>query len=149
MDKSVKPCDCVVSEMLRLVKVFLWIESTAEISVLSRYSTSGLLIESQEDTVSSIETDIPSDLLGETSMVLGTSTVIVVTTVGAATAEASFLSVKQVTLLGKITSVDLTFCEEGNLFPIAEEVVHAGKGASFLVLATLVEHDGTFQYKLN
>jgi len=59
--------DSVESEMLRLLNVFLSIESTAATSLLSTYSTSGLLNESQEDIDSSIETDIASDVVGETS----------------------------------------------------------------------------------
>ena len=46
-------------------------ESIAVTSWLSIYSTSGLLKESQVDIVSSIETDTPSDLQGENSMLHG------------------------------------------------------------------------------
>lgn len=79
---TIKPAGSVVSEMLRLLKVFLSIESTVEISVLSIYSMSGLLKEWQEDIDSSIETDIPSDLLGETSILIETGTMTVATVGG-------------------------------------------------------------------
>ena len=56
-----KPAASMCSEMYSLLLVFLSIESTAAISLLSKYSTSGLFKESQVDIVSSIETEDPPD----------------------------------------------------------------------------------------
>ena len=58
--------------MQSLVDAFFSMESTAVISLLSRYSTSGLFKESQVDIDSSIETESPSDCVGDTSMLQGT-----------------------------------------------------------------------------
>lgn len=126
MGEKKKPS--VESEMLRLLNVFLSIESTAATSMLSTYSMSGLLKESQEDIDSSIETDIASDLLGETSTT-GAGTVTVATGGGA-----SSLTGKELAF-GKIAApVGLTFANVGLLFP-----EHAGT-TSFLVLANLAAH---------
>lgn len=115
--------------MFRLLNVFLSMESRAETSLLSIYSISGLLKESQEDIVSSKETEIPSDLLGEVSMLVER-----VTVAGAAPSLC-----EREGALGKTSALDLTFDKAGNLFPeIAELVVHAGK--FFFVLATFVAH---------
>lgn len=132
----------VLSEMLRMFSVFLPIESTAETSLLSIYSISGLLNESESevDIVSSIETDNPSDLLGETFMMLeratsdfcgaeatlgksmafgfeskllGTGTVKAESVGGA-----SSLCVNELAL-GKTTAFGLVFKEVGSLFVLA------------------------------
>lgn len=65
------PAVSAFSEIWRLLNVFLSIESTAGTSLLSMYSTCGLLKESQVDIDSSIETETPSDSLGEKSMLHG------------------------------------------------------------------------------
>lgn len=115
-------------------------ESTAEISLLSTYSISGLLKESQEDIVSSIETDIPSDLPGDTSMLLetGTATVATVGTITGGAATSFLLSGNEVVIaLGKTTAEDLTLDKVDTLFPKIDDVdVH--DGVSFFVFATLV-----------
>ena len=85
--------------MQRLLLVFLSTESTAGTSLLSTYSTSGLLKESQVDIVSSMETEAPSDLVGETAILLEI-------------AMASVLE-KVVTLLGTTTLVVLTSSNVG------------------------------------
>lgn len=56
------------SAMQSMFEAFLSMESTAAISPLSTYSTSGLFKESQVDIDSSIETENESDLSGDTSM---------------------------------------------------------------------------------
>lgn len=130
MGEKKKPS--VESEMLRLLNVFLSIESTAATSLLSTYSMSGLLKESQEDIDSSVETDIVSDLLGETSTT-GAGTVTVATG-GGGVGGASFFTGKELAF-GKIAAlVGLTFANVGLLFP-----EHAGT-TSFLVLANLAAH---------
>lgn len=132
---SEQPSGSVVSEMFKLLIIFFWIESTSETSLLSRYSTSsGLLIESHEDVVSSIETNLPSDLLGETSMPLRTGTANVAT-VGAA----SFFCDKELAF-GITTELELTDFNWEDLFPeIVDFETLVLAGASFLVLATLFE----------
>jgi hypothetical protein len=67
--------------MLSLLDVFLSIDSIAAMSLLSIYSTSGLFIESQVDIVSSIETDNPSDLDGDMSILLWTEGTMILDTV--------------------------------------------------------------------
>jgi len=122
--------DSVESEMLRLLNVFLSIESTAATSLLSTYSTSGLLNESQEDIDSSIETDIASDVVGETSST-GGGTVTLTTSGGGG---AWFLTGRELAL-GKTTAlVGLPFANVGLLLP--EE----GGTTSFFVFASLAAH---------
>lgn len=131
--------------MLRLQKVFLSIESTAGISVLSTYSISGLLKESQDDIVSSIETDIPSDLPGDKdkSMLLETGTLKFATN-----GTTSFLSLNDevvlvvvIVALGKTTEADLTFEKVGFLLPeIAELEEELHCDVSFFVFATFVTY---------
>lgn len=134
--------------MLRLQKVFLSIESTAGTSLLSTYSISGLLKESHDDIVSSIETDIPSDLPGDDkSILLETGTLKVVGATNGGGGTTSFLPENDevvVMALGKTTVADLTFDKVGFLLTEItelEEELH-GEG-SFFVFATLVT------YKIN
>jgi hypothetical protein len=135
--------------MLRLQKVFLSIESTAGTSLLSTYSISGLLKESQDDIVSSIETDIPSDLPGDDkSILLETGTLkVVVPTNGTTTSfltplpflsENEELVVLVVMALGKTTVADLTFDKVGFLLPEIAELEELHSEGSFFVFATLV-----------
>lgn len=127
-----KPAGSVFSEMFKLLNVFLSIESRAETSLLSIYSISGLLKESQVDIVSSKETDISFDLLGEVSMLPER------VTVGAAASSGCGKD----GAFGKTSALDLIFDKTGSLFPeIAELLVDAGK--FFFVLTILVAH-GTF-----
>lgn len=137
--------------MLRLQKVFLSIESTAGTSLLSTYSISGLLKESHDDIVSSIETDIPSDLPGDDKSILletGTLKVVGATNEGGGTTsffpENEEVVLVAVMALGKTTVADLTFDKVGFLLTEItelEEELH-GEG-SFFVFATLVT------YKIN
>jgi hypothetical protein len=132
--------------MLRLQKVFLSIESTAGTSLLSTYSISGLLKESQDDIVSSIETDIPSDLPGDDkSILLETGTLKVLPTNGTTTSfltpflsENEELVVLVVMALGKTTVADLTFDKVGFLLPEIAELEELHSEGSFFVFATLV-----------
>jgi hypothetical protein len=132
--------------MLRLQKVFLSIESTAGTSLLSTYSISGLLKESQDDIVSSIETDIPSDLPGDDkSILLETGTLKVLPTNGTTTSfltpflsENEELVVLVVMALGKTTVADLTFDKVGFLLPEIAELEELHCEGSFFVFATLV-----------
>jgi hypothetical protein len=132
--------------MLRLQKVFLSIESTAGTSLLSTYSISGLLKESQDDIVSSIETDIPSDLPGDDkSILLETGTLKVLPTNGTTTSfltpflsENAELVVLVVMALGKTTVADLTFDKVGFLLPEIAELEELHSEGSFFVFATLV-----------
>jgi hypothetical protein len=132
--------------MLRLQKVFLSIESTAGTSLLSTYSISGLLKESQDDIVSSIETDIPSDLPGDDkSILLETGTLKVLPTNGTTTSfltpflsENAELVVLVVMALGKTTVADLTFDKVGFLLPEIAELEELHCEGSFFVFATLV-----------
>ena len=136
---------------MRLQKVFLSIESTAGTSLLSTYSISGLLKESHDDIVSSIETDIPSDLPGDDkSILLETGTLKVVGATNGGGGTTSFLPENDevvlvvVMALGKTTVADLTFDKVGFLvteITELEEELH-GEG-SFFVFATLVT------YKIN
>lgn len=124
--------DSVESDMLRLLNVFLSIESTAATSLLSTYSMSGLLNESQEDIDSSMETDIASDLQGEASST-GGGTVTVTTSGGGG--GASFLGGRELAL-GKTTAlVGLTFGSVGLLLP-----EKGGTTTSFFVFASLAAH---------
>jgi len=124
--------DSEESDMLRLLNVFLSIESTAATSLLSTYSMSGLLNESQEDIDSSIETDIASDLLGETSSTGGgTATE---TTSGGGGGGASFLRARELALGKTIALVGLTFASVGLLLP------EQGRTTSFFVFASLAAH---------
>lgn len=109
--------------MQRLLLVFLSTESTAGTSVLSKYSTSGLLNESQVDIVSSKETETPSDLEGETSIELET-------------AVASVLE-KAVTLLGAIAFVVSTSSNVVVLV-VVKLVLRVLAGELFLALTALV-----------
>jgi hypothetical protein len=137
--------------MLRLQKVFLSIESTAGTSLLSTYSISGLLKESQDDIVSSIETDIPSDLPGDDkSILLETGTLKVLPTNGTTTSfltplpflsENEELVVLVVMALGKTTVADLTFDKVGFLLPEIAELEELHSEGSFFVFATLVTKD--------
>lgn len=116
-------------------------ESTAETSVLSTYSISGLLKESQEDIVSSMETDIPSDLPGDnTSKLLETGTA--AATAAATNGTSSFLVV---TALGKTTAVGLTTLPEIAELALVQLLAGAAGGGSFFVFATLVP----YQFKIH
>lgn len=81
--------------MKSLLDVFFSIESTAGTSLLSKYSTSGLFKESHVDIDSSIDTESPSDSVGEKSMlqetvIVGTEAAIVGTEVAIVGRVASF-----------------------------------------------------------
>lgn len=119
-----------------MLNVFLLIELTAETSLLSTYSTSGLLKESQVDIVSSKETEKSSDLLGDISILHGA---------GAGTAAmagtASSLLEREVTLEGTL-KLGLTFEDVGKLFVEIPTLLVQARGP-FFTLAILVVH-GTF-----
>lgn len=120
--------------MYRLLKVFLLIESIAGISLLSIYSTSGLLKESQVDIDSFKETDRPSDLLGETSMLYGVE-------IAATAGKIPSFRGTEVTLQASIV-LDFTFEGAGK-----EPVLVFEAGGPFLTLAILFEH-GACTYKI-
>lgn len=135
--------------MHRLILVFLSTESTAGTSLLSMYSTSGLLKESHVDIVSSKETETPSDLVGETSILLETVV-------------AAFLE-NAVTLLGATTLgvlFVLTWSRAGTLFVLTSSnakagVLFAGKfvlrvlaGEPFLAL-TIFDAQGTYKFEIS
>lgn len=125
--------------------MFLSIESSGGTSLLSKYSTSGLLKESQTDVDSSIETEFASDLLGETSMLQETGTAAAMA--GALVFTFSSLLGKDVTLQGTGTTV-LVFPFEGAGKKFPEMLVLALLAAgAFLALASLVEH-GTFRHEI-
>lgn len=84
-------------------------EETAKSST-SIYSTSGLLKESDVDMVSSMETEIPSDRLGETSELQGAGRAITAERVPS-------LLRRDFSLRGK-TRVGFTFKEEDDVFPV-------------------------------
>lgn len=146
---NMQPVVSAWSEMWRWLNVLRSIESIAWPSLLSIYSTSGLLKESQVDIVSSIETESPSDLLGESSMLQGT---------GMATEPSSLLWTAvnfgktsslvwiEVTF-GRTTAVDLTLKDADRLLPeIPLLLVLAGD--PFFTLAILLAH-GTFRYEIH
>lgn len=91
------------------------------------YSTSGLLKESQVDIVSSMETDTPSDLLGENSMLHG----------GWGGKTTSFPRGKVVTTLGGKTELGFTVVE-GKTCP--EKPTLLAGCCVFLALGNLFEH---------
>jgi hypothetical protein len=97
------------------------------------YSTSGLLKESQVDMVSSKETESPSDLLGETSMLHGAGMAAVVGTV-------SSLLGKDVILLQGISPVDLTFEDAAKLL-IENPMLPVQAGGPFFAMEILVADD--------
>lgn len=100
------------------------------------YSTSGLLKESQVDIVSSREIEIPSDLLGETSMLHGTGSTAIPGT-------ASSLLGTEVTL-HVATAFGFAFKDGGKLFPeISVLMVQAGPFFTLAILFELV----AFTYK--
>ena len=119
--------------MKRLLNVFLLIESTAGTSLLSMYSTSGLLKESQVDMVSSKETESPSDLLGETSMLHGAGMAAVLGTV-------SSLLGKDVTLLQGTSALDLTL-EDATKFLPENPIIPVLAGGPFFAMEILVADD--------
>lgn len=118
--------------MQRLLNVFLSMESTGGTSLLSTYSTSGLLNESQVDIVSSNEAETPSDLVGDMSILEGAGTAVKLGTV-------SLLLKREVILLGTATSLDWMFKEAGKLSVESLALLVQ----SFFTLAILVTH-GTF-----
>jgi hypothetical protein len=111
--------------MYRLLKVFLLIESIAIISLLSIYSTSGLLKESQVDIDSSKEIERSSDLLGETSLLHGTET--------AATGGTLSSLVEIEITLQTPTALDFAFKNAG-------KVLLLEAGGPFFTLANLFEN---------
>lgn len=129
-----KPAGSVFSEMFKLLNVFLSIESRAETSVLSMYSISGLLKESQVDNVSSKETDISSNLLIVSLMLETTET---------RTGPASSLCGKEGGWAK--TGLESTFDKVGILFPATDDLlVHVG--VFFFVLGPLIAQC-TYQYE--
>jgi hypothetical protein len=120
--------------MKRLLNVFLLIESTAGTSLLSIYSTSGLLKESHVDMVSSKETESPSDLLGETSMLHGAGMAAVLGTVS------SLLLGKDVTLLQGTSALDLTLEDAAKFLP-ENPIIPVLAGGPFFAMETLVADD--------
>lgn len=120
-------------------------ESSGGTSLLSKYSTSGLLKESQTDIDSSIETEFASDLLGETSMLQETETAAAM--LGALVLTFSSLLGKDVTLQGTGTVVLVfPFEDAGKKFPEMLVLALLAAGA-FLALASLVEQ-GTFRHEI-
>lgn len=119
--------------MKRLLNVFLLIESIAGTSLLSMYSTSGLLKESQVDMVSSKETESPSDLLGETSMLHGAGMAAVLGTV-------SSLLGKDVTLLQGTSALDLTLEDAAKFLP-ENPIIPVLAGGPFFAMEILVADD--------
>ena len=115
-------------------------ESIAVTSWLSIYSTSGLLKESQVDIVSSIETDTPSDLLGENSMLHGGGGILKILGEGNTT---SFPLGKDATNLGSKIELGLTLVE-GKTCPEKPTLL---AGCVFLDLGILFEH-GTFKFEI-
>lgn len=97
------------------------------------YSTSGLLKESQVDIVSSIETETPSDLLGENSMLHSGGGIVEILGGGTTT---SFPLGKDVTTLGGKTELGLTFVE-GRTCPEKPTLL---TGCVFLAFKILFEH---------
>lgn len=102
------------------------------------YSTSGLLKESQLDIVSSIETEFPSDLLGETSMLHGPGKAKELGTASSLLgAGATF---------GRTTALGLTLKDAGRL--LAETpLLPLQAGGPFFTLAILFVQ-GTFRYEI-
>lgn len=122
-------------------------ESSGGTSLLSKYSTSGLLKESQTDIDSSIETEFASDLLGETSMLQETETETAAAMLGALVLTFSSLLGKDVTLQGTGTVVLVfPFEDAGKKFPEMLVLALLAAGA-FLALASLVEQ-GTFRHEI-
>jgi hypothetical protein len=124
--------------MYRLLKVFLLIESIAVISLLSIYSISGLLKESQVDIDSSKEIEKSSDLLGETSMQQGTETAAAIETF-------SSLLGLEITLQAPPV-LDFAFKDAGEVFP-EKPALLLETGGPFFTLAILFEN-GAYIYKI-
>ncbi len=136
-NSSTKPAaGSALSEMWRLLKVFLSIESITGSSLLSRYSTSGLLKESQVDIVSSIETEASSfDLEGERLMLQRAGKIVLI---GAA------LILGKTVIFGRRSELGFTFNDEGRAFP-TEPVFKTVVGCAFFIFAILFEL-GTLKY---
>lgn len=118
-----------------MLNVFLSIESGAGTSLLSMYSTSGLLKDSQVEIVSSTERECSSDLLGETAMLHCAGRAVTVETgirnVSSALRAGGFL-------LGT-TTLDFTLEDRGKpLLEIAEVLFEVED--NFLALAILVTY---------
>lgn len=121
--------------MQSLLDVFLSMESTAVISLLSMYSTSGLFKESQVDIDSSIEIERLTDWSGETFIVHGAGATLIL--------ESTALLFEKAVFLLETTTLGFTL-EQGRVG--TEKLAFVEAEDPFLTLTIFAVH-GTYKFK--